>query len=135
MEHEVVLLRDHRAIKGRTSRFAKRQSANRPQALFVEPVIGLMRRGEVVVQVRGQVLRAALALASGAIVNSDEMEEWEFFGRRDGGPYFARQSMQFALREARVALSSLGYLTSNQWFQGSRAKPMPMPMPEMATAP
>jgi hypothetical protein len=120
---EVVILR---AAGGEAREmFAKRLSADRPQALFVSPITGLMRRGDVVVKATGLVCRSALSLASGAVVSLDEMADWEFVGRVDGGPEGAREIIRFAMIEARAALAALGYATSSEYGRGFSARALP----------
>jgi hypothetical protein len=90
MRLEVVIVRSPSITPTTRELFAKRLAERRPQALYVEPCMGLMRRGGVVVKASGLVCRCALSLACGAVVSPDEMAEWEFAGRRDGGPESAR---------------------------------------------
>lgn len=119
---EVVILRTN--VGQARELFAKRQASARPEALFVAPISGLMRRGGVVVRARGLVCRCALSLACGTVVSLKEMADWEYAARRDGGPETAEEVIRLSMIEARAALAALGYVTSVEPQRGYSARPM-----------
>jgi hypothetical protein len=114
------------AVTGK--RFAEDRALSSPDTLFVAPVEGFMRRGKVTVKIKGQAMRAALAIAArpGAIVSAEDMIEWEYGGREDGGPERAKHMMSLALFTARAALTALGYATSREGPRGVSARPLEM---------
>lgn len=141
MRLEVVIIRAPSGSARDPQVFAKKLSSAR-EALFVDPVLGLLRRGDVVVKIKGAGLRAALAMAAGAVVTTSELEEWEFADARDGGPLNTRALMRLAFQDARAALAALGFVTSIEHGRGYSARPMPMaaaleeahPQPELLSA-
>jgi hypothetical protein len=121
MRLDVVIVRQGPA--GREL-FCKAISKQRPQTLFVCPTVGIMRRGDVVVKMTGLVCRCVLSLASGAVVSLEEMAEWEYAGRTDGGPDSALEIIRLAMIEARAALAALGYVSASEYGRGFSARPL-----------
>lgn len=129
MRLEVVIVRSR---LGEMERFGERLSRRRPSALFVDALQGLMRRGDVVVKASGLVCRCVLSLACGAVISLDEMAQWEYADRHDGGPESARHCILQAMIEARAALAALGYVSASEKGRGFSARALQVQEPALA---
>lgn len=104
----------------------RRRSEQSPEALVVDIRYGWMARAGVHVEIKSHLARFALALASrpGAIVSSEEITEFLWGDRADGGPDRTDRLLIAYWPVVQTALVALGYAAIRHFGRGFSAWPV-----------
>jgi hypothetical protein len=105
---------------------ARRRSEQSPRALVVDIRYGWMARGGAQVEIKSHLARFALALASRphAIVSAEEITEFLWGDRADGGPDRTDRLLIAYWPMVQAALVALGYAAVRHFGRGFSAWPV-----------